>query len=206
MVFSLYSSLFCELREKKLKWNSFLTRKPRSHVRILIYRTWPNTESCLCTSLFSLWSSIIFNSSPCSYHGLFYGHAMFIGNSQKEARYLSFPLFIAVRFNSRYFDSICWRIFYRRNRRHRVAMLFKFVSTRRDSDEPDKINISILSGCCLWTLCDHKTNRETFSVKHFLFGDKIETSFNLFSLFISRGLSFPDLRLGVMKTQTPGNK
>ena len=36
-----------------------------------------------------------FNSSPCSYHGLFYGHAMFIGNSQKEARYLSFPVFIA---------------------------------------------------------------------------------------------------------------
>ena len=32
------------------------------------------------------------------YHGLFYGHAMFIGNSQKEARYLSFPVFIAVRF------------------------------------------------------------------------------------------------------------
>ena len=27
-----------------------------------------------------------------------YGHAMFIGNSQKEARYLSFPVFIAVRF------------------------------------------------------------------------------------------------------------
>ena len=37
------------------------------------------------------------NSFPCSYHGLFYGHAMFIGNSQKEARYLSFPVFIAVR-------------------------------------------------------------------------------------------------------------
>ena len=31
------------------------------------------------------------NSFPCSYHGLFYGHAMFISNSQKEARYLSFP-------------------------------------------------------------------------------------------------------------------
>ena len=28
-----------------------------------------------------------------SYHGLFYGHAMFIGNSQKEARYLSFPVY-----------------------------------------------------------------------------------------------------------------
>ena len=51
--------------------------------------------------------------SPCAYHGLFYGHAMFIGNRQKEARY---------------FDSICWRIYYRRNRRHRVAMLFKLKS------------------------------------------------------------------------------
>ena len=29
---------------------------------------------------------------------MFYGHAMFIGNSQKEARYLSFPVFIAVQF------------------------------------------------------------------------------------------------------------
>ena len=151
MVFSLYSSLFWELRDKRyFKKNAFLTRKPRSHVRILIYRTWPNTESRLCTSLF-LYSSTFFNSSPCSYHGLFYGHAMFIGNSQKEARYLSFLVFIAVRFiaskvqnNSRYFDSICWRIFYRRNRRHRVAIMsfqikVSFVSTRRDSDKPEKI-------------------------------------------------------------------
>ena len=36
------------------------------------------------------WPYIV-NSSPCSYHGLLYGHAMFIGNSQKEARYLAFP-------------------------------------------------------------------------------------------------------------------
>ena len=40
-----------------------------------------------------LWSSFFFNSSPCSYHGLFYGHAMFIDNSQKEARYLSSPVY-----------------------------------------------------------------------------------------------------------------
>ena len=44
------------------------------------------------------------------------------------------------------------------------------------------------------------------TMKHFRFGDKIETSLNLFSLFISMGLSFRNLRLGVMKTQTPGNK
>ena len=44
------------------------------------------------------------------------------------------------------------------------------------------------------------------TMKHFRFGDKIDLGLNLFSLFISRGLSFRDLRLGVMKTQTPGNK
>ena len=44
------------------------------------------------------------------------------------------------------------------------------------------------------------------TMKHFRFGDKIETSLNLFSLFLSTGLSFRDLCLGVMKTQTPGNK
>ena len=36
----------------------------------------------------------------------------------------------------------------------RVAMMFvqievSFVSTRRESDKPEKINISVLSGCCL---------------------------------------------------------
>ena len=36
------------------------------------------------------------------------------------------------------------------------------------------------------------------TMKHFRFGDKIETSL--------KRLSFRDLRLGVMKTQTPGNK
>ena len=37
----------------------------------------------------------------------------------------------------------------------RVAIMFvvqievSFVSTRRESDKPEKINISVLSGCCL---------------------------------------------------------
>ena len=39
-------------------------------------------------------------------------------------------------------------------------------------------------------------------MKRFRFRDKIETSLNLFSLFISKRLSFRDLRFGVMKTQT----
>ena len=51
-VFFVFKSLLGIEIQKKLKKNIFLTRKPRSHVRILIYRTWPNTESCLCTSLF----------------------------------------------------------------------------------------------------------------------------------------------------------
>ena len=44
------------------------------------------------------------------------------------------------------------------------------------------------------------------TMKHFQFSDKIETSLNLFCFFFPRGLSFRDLRLGVLKTQTPGNK
>ena len=51
-VFLVFKSLLGIERQKKLEKNSFLNRKPRSHVRILMYRTWPNTESCLCTSLF----------------------------------------------------------------------------------------------------------------------------------------------------------
>ena len=42
VLFSLYSSLFWELRDKRnFKKFTILTRKLRSHVAILIYRTWP---------------------------------------------------------------------------------------------------------------------------------------------------------------------
>ena len=43
VLFSLYPSLFWELRagQKELKKFTILTRKPRSQVRILIYRKWP---------------------------------------------------------------------------------------------------------------------------------------------------------------------
>ena len=51
-VFFVFKSLLGIERQKKLKKISFLTWKPQSHVRILIYRTWPNTESCLCASRF----------------------------------------------------------------------------------------------------------------------------------------------------------
>ena len=42
----------------------------------------------------NFFKTYIVNLSPCSYHGLFFAHVhvMFIGNSQKEARYLSFKI------------------------------------------------------------------------------------------------------------------
>ena len=41
VVFFVFESLLGIERQKKLKKFSILTRRPRSHVRILIYRTWP---------------------------------------------------------------------------------------------------------------------------------------------------------------------
>ena len=42
VLFSLYSSLYWELRDNRnLKNFLILARKPRSHVRILVYRKWP---------------------------------------------------------------------------------------------------------------------------------------------------------------------
>ena len=53
VVFSLYPSLFWELRVKRnLKKISCLTRKLRGHVRILVYRMWPNIESCCACHFF----------------------------------------------------------------------------------------------------------------------------------------------------------
>ena len=40
VVFFVFKSLLGIERRKKLKKFTFLTRKPRSHVRIMIYRTW----------------------------------------------------------------------------------------------------------------------------------------------------------------------
>ena len=41
VVFFVFESLLGIDRQKRLKKFTILTRKPRSHVRILIYRTWP---------------------------------------------------------------------------------------------------------------------------------------------------------------------
>ena len=56
---------------------------------------------------------------------------------------------------------------------------------QRDSDQPEKINILLLSGCCLWTLRDHKT---------LAIGDKNWDEFTMLFFFNSRGLSFWGLR------------
>ena len=74
-------------------------------------------------------------------------------------------------------------------------MLFKFKSVLYP---PDATAITRFFLAVAYEHC--------ITMKHFRFGDKIETSLNLFSLFVSKRLSFRDLRLGVMKTQTPGNK
>ena len=42
-----------------------------------------------------------------------------------------------------------------------LAVILNLASDKPDSDKkPEKINISLLSDCCLWTLRDHKTNRD----------------------------------------------
>ena len=41
VVFFVPKSLLESERQKELNKNAVLTQKPRSHVRILIYRTWP---------------------------------------------------------------------------------------------------------------------------------------------------------------------
>ena len=49
VVFFVSKSLLGIERQKKLEKFAILTRKPRSHARILIYRTWPiqNRSTCL---------------------------------------------------------------------------------------------------------------------------------------------------------------
>ena len=43
VVFFVSKSLLGIERQKKLEKFATLTRKPRNHARILIYRTWPNS-------------------------------------------------------------------------------------------------------------------------------------------------------------------
>ena len=135
---------------------------------------------------------------------------MFIGNRQKEAIYFNIfsGLSLWRRSNSEKltrfkiaadtFITFAGEFFYRWKRRHRVAIMYvvqievSFVSTGRDSDKPEKVNISILSGCFrLWTLCNH------------ILGDQIETSSNLFSLLFPGVWVFGITKTQTSKTQTP---
>ena len=50
VVFFESKSLLGIERQKKLKKFTIFTRKPRSHVRILIYRTWPITSARIITT------------------------------------------------------------------------------------------------------------------------------------------------------------
>ena len=93
MVFSLYSSLFWELRDKRNFKKIHFWPESLEAMSEYWYIEHGQTQSHVCARHFFCSQVFLFNSSPCSYHGLFYGHAMFIGNSQKEARYLSFPVF-----------------------------------------------------------------------------------------------------------------
>ena len=51
VVFFVSKALLGTERQKKLKKFTIFTRKPRSHVRILIYRTWPVSDYISCTLL-----------------------------------------------------------------------------------------------------------------------------------------------------------
>ena len=89
------------------------------------------------------------------------GHTLFIGNSQKEARYLSSPVYCCPVYRQQTYKitgDILMTFaggFFPEEIEDRVAFMFvvqievSFVSTRRESDKPEKINISVLSGCCL---------------------------------------------------------
>ena len=58
----------------------------------------------------------------------------------------------------------------------------QFVSTRHDSDKPEKVNISILSGCCrLWTLRHHSTFQvKILNLFYFIYFQKSEFSGSAF--------------------------
>ena len=97
MVFSLYSNLFWELRDKR-NFKKFIFDPKASEPCQNIDISNEAKHRVVFEQVTFFVVKYFFNLSPCSYHGLFYFHAMFIGNSQKEAKYLSFPVFIAVRF------------------------------------------------------------------------------------------------------------
>ena len=72
-----------------------------------------------------------------------------------------------------------------------------FVSTRRNSDKPEKINISILSAVAY---------EHCVTIKHFRFGDKIETGLNLFIFIYFQGSEFSGSVFGSYENSDPGKQ
>ena len=132
---------------------------------------------------------------------MFYGHAMFMGgNSQIESRYLPSPVYRCrvwliqnwLQFEQHYSDSVSSISSVKNSPANAIKIsaailnLVRFsLFDRCDSDKPEKITILLLSGCCLWTLHDHKA-----------LGDKNSDEFTKpFFFKNSRGLSFRDTRV-----------
>ena len=66
VVFFVSKSLLGIKRQKKLEKFAILTRKPRSHARILIYRTWPIPQATSATKIKHRAIRSLFRSAPTS--------------------------------------------------------------------------------------------------------------------------------------------
>ena len=108
-----------------------------------------------------------------------YGHAKFTGgNSQKESRYLHVPSPVYrcrvwwiqnwLQFQQYFSDSVSSISSVKNFPANAIKISAAILETvnllsfslfdRCDSDKPEKTNILLLSGCCLWTLHDHTTS------------------------------------------------
>ena len=136
---------------------------------------------------------------------MFYGHAKFTsGNSQNESRYSPSPVYRCrvwwiqnwLQFQQHFSDSVSSIFSVKDSPVNAIKISAAILQTvnllsfslfdRCDSDKPEKINILLLSGFCLWTLHDHKT-----------LGDKNwdELTKPFFKKKHSRGLSSRDTRV-----------
>ena len=105
-----------------------------------------------------------------------YGHAKFTGgNSQKESTYSPSPVYRCrvwwiqnwLQFQQYFSDSVSSISSVKNSQANAIKISAAILQTvnllsfslfdRCDSDKPEKINILLLSGCCLWKLHDHKT-------------------------------------------------
>ena len=120
-----------------------------------------------------------------------YGHAKFTGsNSQKESRYLPSPVYRCcvwwiqngLQFQQYFSDSVSSISSVKNSPVNAIKLSAAILRTvnllssslfdQCDSDKPEKINILLLCGCCLWTLHNHKTlgdkNWDKFTKPFFL--------------------------------------